>query len=247
MTAPEVDDYAAFARSIGFRFLRPADPLSHRWHLAIYYYHRLGGTFDYFNLRLPFGENRLRRTLAPLKKVPRMSTAAIACLINRGVATMRPGEAFVNVGVWNGFTFLSGLAGNPDKPCVGVDDFSQFEAPREAFLARFNRFKSPAHAFYDLDYRDYFARIHRGPIGFYLYDGEHSYQNQLHGLTVAEPFFGPRCVVMVDDTNLTEARQATLDFMARSPHRWQVLLDVHTARNGHPTWWNGILLLRRQG
>lgn len=241
------DEYAAIAQGVKFRLLSPADPVTEWWRRVARWCHRLGTTLDYLNTKFPHPAGRVKRTLGPLKDMPRMSTVAIAGLINLGVARMSPGEAFVNIGVWHGYTFLSGMVGNPEKSCVGVDNFSEFEGPREAFLDRFARLKSPAHQFHCMDYREYFAKVHQGPIGFYFYDGEHSYQNQFDGLRVAEPFFGPNCVVMVDDTNVGEPRQATRDFIARSSCKWQELLDVTTARNSHPTWWNGVMLFRRVG
>jgi hypothetical protein len=96
-----------------------------------------------------------------------------------------------------------------------------------------------------MDYKDYFAGVHRESIGFYIYDGEHSYQNQLDGLRVAEPFFAPGCLVMVDDTNDPEPRQATADFVKASSNKYETILDVTTSENHHPTWWNGVILLRR--
>ena len=251
-TAAEVpsapaSDYAAFANGFEFRFVRPQDPLTRWWLRVAAWYRRFGGSFDLLNTRFPKGTKATRAALKPLCRFPRMSTPAIGALINRGVAAMAPGEAYVNVGVWNGFTFLSGMVGNGDRTCVGVDNFSQFGGPKDAFLERFARFKSAAHRFHDMDYRDYFATVHREPIGFYLYDGEHSYQNQLEGLRVAEPHFGPDCVVMVDDTNDEEPRQATLDFVRSSRNQYETVLDVTTCQNQHPTWWNGVLLLRRVG
>jgi hypothetical protein len=240
-------DYTAFANGFRFRFVRPQDPLTRWWLRAAAWLRRVGGTFDLLNTRFPPGAAAVKAALKPICRVPRMSTPAVGALINRGVAAMAPGEAFVNVGVWNGFTFLSGVAGNPDRVCIGVDNFSQFGGPKDAFLERFARFKSANHSFHDIDYKEYFATLHRGPIGFYLYDGEHSYQNQLEGLRVAEPFFGPNCLVMVDDTNDAEPRQATYDFVKASGNRYETVLDVTTAQNQHPTWWNGVLLLRRVG
>ena len=96
-----------------------------------------------------------------------------------------------------------------------------------------------------MDYEEYFASVHRGSIGFYIYDGDHSYRNQLRGLEVAESFFSLGCVVMVDDTNLDEPRQATIDFLAKRDTKFQILLDQRTQSGGHPTWWNGIILFRR--
>lgn len=246
-TPPRLLDHGAFAREFTFRFLRPHDPVTRRWRRAAAWCRRIGVTLDLWNTRFPAGSAGVKAAIKPLCRIPRMSTPAISALINRGVAGMVPGEAFINVGVWNGFTFLSGVAGNPDKVCIGVDNFSQFGGPKDAFLTRFERFKSPNHRFHDMDYKEYFATVHRGPIGFYLYDGEHSYRNQLDGLRAAEPYFGPNCMVMVDDTNDPEPRRATQDFIQGSEHCYELICDVITRENQHPTWWNGVMVFRRTG
>jgi len=247
LTASLLAEYRAFATGFTFRFLQPADPVTRWWLRVAGWCSRMGVNFDLLNTRFPEGSETVKTSLKPICRIPRMSTPAIGALINRGVALMPPGEVFVNVGVWNGFTFLSGMVTNSDRVCIGVDNFSQFSGPKKAFLRRFEQFKSGKHRFYEMDYKVYFTTVHREPIGFYLYDGEHSYQNQLDGLRVAEPFFGPNCVVMVDDTNLPEPRQATLDFMKQSDNRYEIVLDSSTHDNGHPTWWNGVILLRRMG
>jgi len=240
-------DLASFAQGIRFRWIQPGRTLG-AWHLAwLHQLERLHYPIDLVITRLPAARWRLRRLLRPLCLMPRMSTFAIAAVINRAVSLMPEGAAFVNVGVWNGFTFLAGMAGNPERRCVGVDDFSEFGGPRQPFLARFERRRSPSHAFYEMDYTDYFAKRHEGPIGVYLYDGEHGYDNQLRGLATAERFFAPGCVIIVDDTNLPDPRRATLDFMAARPGAYRVLLDRTTAGNGHPTFWNGLLVLQRAG
>jgi hypothetical protein len=174
-----------------------------------------------------------------------MSTYAVATLINKAVHQMPWGTAFVNVGVWHGFSFLAGIAANPDRRCIAIDNFSQYGCPRAEFLKRFEACRSPRHEFHDMDYEDYFADVHAGPIGFYFYDGEHSYRNQLRGLQVAEPFFSHGCVILVDDTNADEPRTATLDFISRSPGTYRVLFDRRTLRNSHPTFWNGVMAFVR--
>jgi Methyltransferase domain len=203
-----------------------------------------GAPFDAVNTIMPA---ELKQRLRPLLDIPRMSTLAVAGVLNRAVATMPAGQSFVNVGVWQGFTFMSALAGNPGVRCVGVDDFSEFNAPRDALLERFERARGPAHRFFEMDYREYFARVHEGPIGVYLYDGEHSYDNQLRGLEAAEPFLTQDCLLIVDDTNRAEPRQATLDFVARRATEYRVVADVWTGASSHPTFWNGLLVIRRGG
>jgi Methyltransferase domain len=237
-------DLHTFASNISFKLFGPDSSL--RW------YHRLNHriarvnlSLEVLNTRLPHDRREARRLLRRICGIPRMSTYAIAAIIDKAVAAMPEGAAFVNVGAWHGFTFLSGIANNPDRRCVCIDNFSQFGGPREQFLARFQTFKSENHTFHEMDYEQYFATIHNGPIGCYIYDGEHSYRNQLRGLEVAEPFFTPGCVVLVDDTNDEEPRQATYDFVARRSGQYELLLDKRTCSNQHPTFWNGIIVLRR--
>jgi hypothetical protein len=200
---------------------------------------------DVANTVLSNDDEGMRRRLSDICRIPRMSTLAIGAAINYGVAQMATDQAFVNVGIWNGFTFLSGIVGNQGKTCIGVDNFSQFGGPRDAFLGRFRALASPAHHFFDMDYRDYFAHHHTGEIGFYIYDGGHSYEDQLLGLRMAEPYFAEGCIVLVDDTNWSEPRQATLDFVAESRFGYELLLDRTTSSNAHPTWWNGLMVYRR--
>ncbi len=178
-----------------------------------------------------------------LAGMPRMSTIGIGYLINAIVRGMNPSHAYLNVGVWQGFTFLAGLAGNSEKRCIGVDNFSQFGGPREESLAGYARYRSPSSAFHDMDYEAYFATEHAGPIGLYFYDGKHDYADQLRALELAEPFFSPDTLILVDDTNDEQVRGATLDFMRGRSGRYELLLDERTAGNSHPTFWNGLMIL----
>ena len=97
----------------------------------------------------------------------------------------------------------------------------------------------------DPDYRDYFSNVHQGEIGFYFYDGNHDYEDQLEGLAVAERFLAPGAVILVDDTNWDAPRQATLDFVSERRRLFNVVADISTVANGHPTFWNGLMLLQR--
>jgi hypothetical protein len=207
---------------------------------------RNGRSLEIANTRLPEEEPTMKQRLQPLCQIPRMSTFAVGAMINRAVSELDPGTCFVNVGVWNGFTLLCGMVDNPESRCIGIDNFSEFGGPRDAFLERFGRYRSSAHEFHEMDYRDYFENSHQGKIGFYIYDGEHSYRNQLEGLKIAEPFLTDNALIMVDDTNWEAPRRATLDFIEQSENTYSVILDETCCYPGHPTWWNGIMLLRRQ-
>ena len=203
--------------------------------------------FDVANTRLPRDEREMPIRLRDICRIPRMSTFAIGAMINWGVSRMPDDQVFVNVGVWNGFTLLAGMIGNSNKACIGVDNFSQFGGPRDDFHARFERYRSLRHRFYDMDYSEYFSAFHKGPIGVYIYDGDHTYENQLRGLQLAEPFFVEGCLIFVDDTNWPEPRQATLSFIDQNPHEYRIVFDAGTSGNGHPTFWNGVMVLEKTG
>jgi methyltransferase family protein len=242
----DLRDYAA---RMSFRFVGPDD--RPRYFAGVdHRLRKIGLSLEVLNTRLPADARRTRRAVAPLLRVPRLSTYPIGVLVNRAVASMPASSGYVNVGVWHGFTLLAGMAGNEGRRCIGIDNFSEDIVPaygevRTSFMERFERLRGPLHEFHELDYRDYFDRVHEGPIGAYLYDGEHSYANQLGGLEAAEPFFVPGSVVFVDDAFAPEAREATMTFVNRRQGEYEVIFDRATASKGHPTFWNGILVFRK--
>jgi hypothetical protein len=192
-------------------------------------------------------DDRLRKLLTPLLDVPRMSTLGIGGALNLAVRGMDPQSAYVNVGVWHGFTLLAAMAGNEDRICVGVDNFSEFGGPRAEFIERFEHGRGSLHSFHDMDYADFLAEGPEAPIGVYLYDGNHSYRNQYLGLMRADPHFADDALIVVDDTNLERAREATLRFAEESRLRWDVVIDRGTASVRHPTLWNGLMVLQAGG
>ncbi|MBI3860646.1 MAG: class I SAM-dependent methyltransferase [Planctomycetia bacterium] len=238
-------DVADYVQNITFRLLQPSTPRPSGFRALNNVARKAGIHLEMWMTRLPEDQEDMQRRLTRACKIPRMSTFAIGAIINRAVALMPDNRAYLNVGVWNGFTFLAGMASNPHKLCIGVDNFSHNNSPRTSFLKRFNRARSPKHVFREGDFREYFAAQHKETLGLYLFDGPHTYDDQLDGLTLAEPFFGRGCLVLVDDTNWPQVRQANLDFIARSPFEYRMLLDVQTPRTGHPTYWNGLMLFER--
>jgi hypothetical protein len=242
-------DCAEFISSVSFELIQPETrrrpslrfPVERRDGTGAELLELPGAPIDVFNASLP--ETDLPGSLRGLCGIPRMSTFPVAALINLAVRAMPPDQVYLNVGVYAGFTFLAGMLDNPERKCVGVDNFSR-RAARNGLLRRFEQMKGPAHRFYEMDYLDYFDNIHNESLGVYVYDGAHAYEHQVKGLTRAEPYFADGCIVIVDDTNWEEPRQATNDFMAASEREYEVLLDRSTRDHNHPTYWNGLMVLR---
>ncbi|MFW6147463.1 MAG: class I SAM-dependent methyltransferase [Thermodesulfobacteriota bacterium] len=236
--------FIEYLNSITFRFIKPLTPWFPLSPAAFTPWRRFGTFLESFNTVIPSREWESKQNLRKMCNIPRMSTLAIGALINKGVSQMPEDESFVNVGVWHGFTLLSGMVNNAEKRCIGVDNFSEFGNPEQAFLNRFDTYKKSNHFFYEIDYLDYFSSIHQEKIGFYIYDGCHDYNNQIRGLKVAEPFFSQNAIILIDDINYDDVRKATMDFIDASSYEYKVLFEASTYCNHHPTFWNGVMLLQ---
>ena len=235
-----------FIRGLAFKKIQPDTPLSELERIPVFRKPDLESVkLEIENTILPDRQTVLKESLYKICLLPRMSTFAIGCIINQAVYLMPRECAYVNVGVWHGFTFFAGMVNNPGKKCIGIDNFSEFNGPRKKFLLRFTQYKSPCHFFYNMDYEDYFQRVHRELIGVYMYDGAHDYDNQLKGLRLAEPYFSRGCIILVDDINWEEPRSATLDFINDSSREYEIILDKQTSENRNPTWWNGVMILKK--
>lgn len=252
--------------SISFRYLQPDSRLPlHRITSAVMQFLRI--PLDRLNTKVAEMDPHLERDIHRLCGMPKMSTYAIGVLINRLVAQMSAEEAFVNVGVWHGFTYFSGVLSNGGKQCIAVDNYSsadkfstesgfkrlyryyprrmKISLARSGFRRRMARMGNEHHRLFEMDYADYFKYVHETPIGVYLYDGNHSYENQMQGLQLAEPFFSKNCVVIVDDVNDNAVYSATRDFMAQSYNSYVTLMCERTYCDRHPTLWNGIMVFQR--
>lgn len=196
------------------------------------------------NLIVPDECEQAVESLMKLADTPRMCSLAIGLLIYAAVRRMPPDQVYLNIGVWHGFTLLAGMLAGPGKICIGVDNFSEWGGPREDFTHRFRQFKGPDHRFCEADYVTYFRRLHREAIGVYLFDGPHREIDQSRGLELAHPFIAPGGLVFVDDSNEVRVKAPTLAFVHNHPE-YRLIADFTTASNTHPTWWNGLMILKK--
>lgn len=197
------------------------------------------------NTLLPDEYLWLGERLQALHFLPAFSSFPIACLLHLAVTSMSFEQTYLNIGVWQGYTFFAGCLSQPEKICLGVDNFSEFGTPKAQFYRDLKRFSGARQHFYEMDYRVYLQTVHTETIGVYLYDAAHTYQDQLAALQLAEPYLAPGALIFIDDANQTEVRQASQAFLQAHPN-YVVLADLPTAHNGHPTFWNGLLIVHKR-
>src|SRR5215475_9264958 len=181
-----------------------------------------------------------------LTRVPGMATENKLKLLNLAVASLEEGESYVEVGCYKGATLVGAAIGNPTKRLFGCDNFSQFDGAAASLRHVLAAHTAPGQVlFYDMDFREF---LRRGPfrpntIGAYFYDGGHSFRDQYHGLSEVLPHLSPDAIVVIDDTNKRAARAAN-EMIAKCVPGLDLVLDIRTPRNHHPTWWNGIQMFR---
>ncbi len=173
-----------------------------------------------------------------------MSTIAIGAILNECVREMPEDACYLNIGTWYGYSLFSGMIGNAGKWCIGVDSFEQFDHPKSECLRRFEELRSDRHVFHVTDWRQYMEK-HTQKIGVLFYDADHSETCQYESLLLCDPFIIEGGIVVVDDTNWTGPRRATERFL-RDHNNYEVLFDVATFCNCHPTFWNGLMVLRKK-
>jgi len=157
------------------------------------------------------------------------------------------GIRYLEVGVWKGSSVCSAMYGNKAN-IVCMDDFSEFEGPREEFLTNFNRFKGNNFATFiekncfSVDLR------HLPKFNIFLYDGKHDYQSHYNALKYYCDKMDDTFIYIVDDWNWDYVRDGTyhiindLGFKVLDRVVIQLTDDnTHTPYDiAGETWWNGL-------
>lgn len=210
---------------------------------------QLPGLYD--NWGLPSVQPKSRQFRDMFCQVQGMTTPNITQLLNFALACMEADEVYCEVGCFQGATLVGALLNHPERVAYAIDNFSEFDILQEnqgRLMQNLAMFNLQNQVFFcNQDFEAFFADLRElqtsDRIGVYFYDGAHDYRSQLMGLLLARPFLAERALIIVDDSNWEPVQQANWDFIAAHPE-CDLLLDLPTPSNGHPTFWNGLQILR---
>lgn len=162
-----------------------------------------------------------------------------------------PDPRYLEVGSWAGSTACSAMWGNKLKVRC-IDNWSEFGGPKDRFQTNTDAARSPDvdFALIENDFRrvDYAAL---GSFNVYLFDGPHEYQDQMDGITIAQPALADRYIQIVDDWNWPAVRQGTFDGLRAAGATIRCGIEVRTTQDDtHPThavqqysaWHNGYYM-----
>ena len=193
----------------------------------------------------PRSEHPLDRRFQPVAEgVENLARENNLALLNAAASCLEGDEAYVEVGVFHGASLISAMLGNEGKRFVGLDSFAFRGATLEKVhenLARFG-LEPP-----EILVGDAFELVPSGAlgdvrIGIWYYDADHSYQAQVEGLRIAEPWLAPGALLIVDDTDWDQVERAMDDYLAEQP-RARRILTLDGKSRGAPHWWEGMQVL----
>lgn len=182
---------------------------------------------------------RDRRFEEVLEAVPGLARENNLALLNLAAGLLGPGESYVEVGSYRGTSLVAAMLGN-DGEFVAIDDFSFDEATQAGLESSLERFGLEGATILA---GDAFELLEKGAlegrsVGVYYYDAAHDYESQLRGLQLAEPYLARDALLVIDDSDWDEVRQATADYLNGQPNA-ELILDIP----GNGGWWEGMQVL----
>lgn len=176
-----------------------------------------------------------------------MSKIKVLGLLNRAVSCMDGNEVYLEIGVHQGGSLLSALAGNTKK-AIAVDDFSQFGEvnPKLSLAQNIIRFGvGPRVEAYDMEFHKYFKKLHDPfiNVGVYYYDGDHSEDATIDGLEMGMRILHPGSLMFLDDYRWPSVHKGMTRFLGYHQGEVYPILVMSTAEDNNPEWHNGVCVL----
>ena len=186
---------------------------------------------------------RDRRFARVLEEVPGLARENNLALLNLAAACRDAGEAYVELGSFRGTSLISAMLGNEGE-FVAIDDFSFRDASREQLEANLRRFGLDGPRIVQGDAFEILRGDALGGTraGVWYYDAAHTYEQQLDGLVLAEPYLADHALLVVDDSEWEFVADATRDYLERDS-RARMLFDIPGHEKGDSPWWCGVHVL----
>lgn len=168
---------------------------------------------------------------------------------------------YLEVGSYKGSTMCSILSNNKLNKCTCIDNWSQFNGPKEECISNFNKFKGDnqvivheMHCFHNTRFGPSVTgqpKPHElGKYNIYFYDGHHTEDSQYMGLYHYLPAMDDIFIFICDDWNWEKVRKGT--YRAIEEAKLEILYkkelrltfdDSHTpSPERENTWWNGLAI-----
>ena len=158
-----------------------------------------------------------------------------------------PNTSYLEIGCWKGSTLIAALYKNESHVdyAVGIDNWSQFNGPRNAFFKNVQKFLPAGllHFFESDSFSIDTQMAFPVPVNIYFYDGHHSWSAQKEAFTYFNDIFDDVFIAVVDDWNWEQVQEGTRSGFASLNYKILFEQEFFTSRNGDaPGWWNGLYI-----
>ena len=153
---------------------------------------------------------------------------------------------YLEIGVWKGSSVCAAMCNN-HMTCVCVDNWSEFDGPKEEFLQNFERFKGGNTAsFIEANCWDLDAH-NLGRFNIYMYDGDHDEVAHYYALKHFLPCLYDEFIYLVDDWNWEQVRQGTFESIKSNDLQIAYQREIFTNGGIHPPEHSITAMLSEEG
>lgn len=153
-----------------------------------------------------------------------------------------PDIKYLEIGTWKGSTVCSAMCNN-NNTVVCIDNFNQFDGPKEEFLNNFNKYKGLNNALFIEGDCFQIDKSSLPKFNIYLYDGDHEYQDHYKALEYYIDIMDDMFVFIIDDWNWEKIRNGTKDAikdLGLNIVYHKEIFTTHLNDVDYTGWWNGI-------
>ncbi len=159
-----------------------------------------------------------------------------------------PAINYLEIGTFQGATFVSALYKNNLNSAYAIDNWSEFQTPGNlAKIAFLENTKDLNFTYFEENCWKLDLSKIKHKINVYLYDGGHTYQDQYNALTYYYPILDDEFIFMVDDFdpahNWEQVEKGTRDSI--KDLNLKIIYENHlksNAKNDSTMWWGGFFV-----
>lgn len=151
---------------------------------------------------------------------------------------------YLEIGTWKGSSICSAMCNNNMK-CVCIDNWSEFDGPKEEFIHNFNMYKGNNDAMF-IESDCWCVNLNDiGTFNIYMYDGNHTETSHYNALHYYLPCLENEFIYLVDDWNHPPVREGTITSITNNNLKIKYKKEIFTEYNpgiqrSYNDWHNGI-------
>jgi len=151
---------------------------------------------------------------------------------------------YLEIGTWKGSSICSAMCNNNMK-CVCIDNWCEFDGPKEEFLQNFNMYKGINDAVF-IESDCWTVNVNDiGTFNIYMYDGNHTENSHYNALHYYLPCLEHEFIYLVDDWNHPPVREGTITSILNNNLKIKYKKEIFTEYNpgiqkSINDWHNGI-------